>query len=404
LNSRPSPAADATAPTRLSPSLVLLLAGGTGLAVATLYYNQPILGILGADIGAGARAVGWIPALTQLGYALGLLLLAPLGDRYDRRNIILGKALALCAALLLVGAAPTIAGILAASLLVGLAATLAQDIVPAAAALAAPARRGKAVGQVMTGLLLGILLSRVASGLVAEQFGWRTVFIAAAVSIAALAVVLWRGLPRFAPTVSVGYGALLGSLVTLWRQHGALRRAALAQGLLSVAFSAFWSTLAVMLHDEPFRLGSAAAGAFGLAGAAGALAAPLAGRISDKRGPEPVTRLAAALAVASFAFMACLPWLPAGARLALIAVCAVGFDLGIQASLIAHQTIIYGIAPEARSRLNAVLMVGVFIGMATGGVLGGQVLASWGWTGVVALATAASGAALYVRLRGARRH
>ena len=382
----------------LPASLVLLLATGAGLSVASLYYAQPMLGVLGADIGASGRAVGFIPTLTQLGYALGILLLAPLGDRFDRRRIVLAKAAALCAALLVAGAAPSIGVLLAASLAIGLAATMAQDIVPAAATLAPEASRGKTVGTVMTGLLLGILLSRVVSGFVAEHFGWRSMFIAAAASIALVGAAAWRGLPRFRPTTHLAYGALLGSLATLWSRHGTLRRAALAQGLLAVGFSAFWSTLAVMLHGEPFHLGSAAAGAFGLAGAAGALAAPLAGRLADRRGPELVTRLGAGLVVVSFAAMGLAPLMPPHAQLWLLALAAVGFDLGMQAALIAHQTIVYGIEPGARSRLNAVLFTAMFIGMAAGSALGALALAQWGWVGVTGLATGTAAAALAVRL------
>ncbi|CAO3358825.1 MFS transporter [Azospirillum palustre] len=382
----------------ISRPLVFLMAAGTGLAAATLYYSQPMLGVLGADIGAADRTVGWVPTLTQLGYAFGILLLAPLGDRFDRRRIILAKVSVLVAALLAAGFAPSIGGLLAASLVMGLSATLAQDIVPAAATLAPAEHRGRVVGTVMTGLLLGILLSRVVSGVIAEQFGWRAVFVAAAGSIALLGAALWRGLPRFAPTTDLGYGELLGSLVTLWARHPGLRRAAMAQGLLSLGFSAFWSTLAVMLHGAPFHLGAAAAGAFGLAGAAGALVAPIAGRIADSRGPALMTRLGAGLAMLSFAAMALSPLLPEGGRLWLLVASAVGFDLGVQASLISHQTIVYGIDPAARSRLNAILMVGMFIGMAAGATLGSQALAAWGWNGVVAVATAASAAALVLRL------
>jgi predicted MFS family arabinose efflux permease len=383
----------------LSSSLTFLLAGGTGLTVAALYYSQPTLGVLAGDLHATPREIGWIPTLTQLGYALGLLLLAPLGDRFDRRNIILLKAAILCAALLLTGFAPGLPLLLVASLLVGLFATVAQDIVPAAATLAPPHERGKAVGTVMTGLLMGILLSRVVSGFVAETFGWRAMFIAAAASIALLAVVLAKGLPRFAPTSTQSYPALLKSLVHLWFEYPKLRQAALAQSLLALGFSAFWSTLAVMLHEAPFHLGSAAAGAFGLAGAAGALAAPFAGRLADRRGADWVLRVAVSIAVLSFASMLLMPLLPVAAQLALLALATVGFDLGVQASLISHQTIVYGIAPEARSRLNAVLMTCMFIGMATGGLLGAQALASWGWMGVVGLATAAAIGALIVRFK-----
>nr|WP_240655916.1 MFS transporter [Paraburkholderia phosphatilytica] len=382
----------------LTPRLVLLLAAGAGLGVAPLYYSQPMLGVLGADTGASARIVGLVPTLTQLGYAVGILFLAPLGDRFDRRRVILVKAASLVAALLLAALSPSIGLLLVASLATGIAATLAQDIVPAAAMLAPQAHRGKVVGTVMTGLLLGILLSRVVSGCVAGELGWRATFGLAAASVAAIGVASWRGLPRFAPTTTLPYGALLASLAQLWRGHRALRRAALAQGLLAIGFSAFWSTLAMMLRGAPFHLGSAAAGAFGLAGAAGALAAPLAGRLADRRGPELVTRLGAALATLSFAAMGFMPLLSPHAQLALLAVCALGFDLGFQTMLIAHQTIIYGLDPVARSRLNAVLFVGMFIGMATGAAAGSVLLAQWGWTAVTVLATTMGLAALTVRL------
>jgi predicted MFS family arabinose efflux permease len=342
--------------------------------------------------------VGFVPTLTQLGYALGILLLAPLGDRFDRRRIILLKAAVLSVALLVGGLAPGIGLLLAVSFAVGLAATLAQDLVPAAAALAPEGHRGKVVGSVMTGLLLGILLSRVISGVVAEHFGWRTMYLSAAASVALSGVVAWRGLPRFRPTSTLTYGALLGSLVSLWREHGALRRAALAQGLLSVGFSAFWSTLAVMLHGAPFHLGSGAAGAFGLAGAAGALGAPVAGRIADRFGPAMVTRLGAGLTAVSFATMFVSPWLEPGTRLWLIAASAIGFDLGVQMTLVAHQTLVFGLEPAARSRLNAVLFVCVFIGMSLGAASGSLVLARWGWAAVTLLATVSALAALLVRL------
>lgn len=374
--------------------LILLLAVGAGLGAATLYYAQPMLGVLGGEFQATPGAIGLVPTLTQLGYALGILLLAPLGDRFDRRYIILVKIGALTAALLTAAAAPTLGVLLVASLAIGVAATLAQDIVPAAATLAPDAQRGKMVGMVMTGLLLGILLSRVVSGWVADQWGWRTMFVGAAASIALLGVAVWVRLPRFVPTTALSYGALLGSLLTLWRRHAELRRAAVAQGLLSIGFSAFWSTLAVMLHAAPFHLGSGAAGAFGLAGAAGALAAPLAGRIADRKGPELVTRLGAVLVAAAFLAMAL------GAdQLWLIALGAVVFDLGFQATLVAHQSIVYSIEPAARSRLNAVLFVGMFTGMSSGAFLGSLVLGQWGWVGVCVLAVVSALSALAVRLR-----
>lgn len=385
------------APT-LSPPLLLLMACGAGMSVASLYYNQPMLGIMGADLHLPDRAMGLVPTLTQLGYALGILFLAPLGDRYDRRTIILVKSALLALALGLGALAPGLAALLASSLAIGLTATLAQDIVPAAATLADNARRGRVVGTVMTGLLLGIILSRVVSGLIAQHWGWRATFACAAVMIVVFGLVAARGLPRFRPDSRLAYGALMGSLAGLWRRHPSLRRAALAQGLQSVGFSAFWSTLALMLHGAPFHLGSGVAGAFGLAGAVGALAAPLAGRLADKTGPERVARLGISLTALAFAAQFLLPLGSVPAQLALLAGVTLVFDLGVQVSLIAHQTQVYSLEPAARSRLNALLMVGMFIGMALGSTLGSWLLAAAGWTGVSALTTLAALGALAVRL------
>mgnify|MGYP000974592286 FL=1 len=377
----------------IDDALVFLLACTAGLGVATLYYNQPILGVLATDFHATAGEIGYIPTLTQIGYTIGILLLAPLGDRYDRRRVILSKILMLGLGLLVMAATQSLTQLGAASIVIGIAATLAQDCVPAAATLAPEARRGQIVGSVMMGLLLGILLSRVVSGVVAEALGWRTMFVLAAVAVGVLGLVAHRRLPAFAPTTDLPYHTLLGSLLTLWRRHAELRRAAIAQGFLCAAFSAFWSTLAIMLHEPPFSYGSAVAGCFGLAGAAGALAAPIAGRIADYYGPEAVTQLGAALVLVSFAGFAIAPqslwWLIAGTLL---------FDLGIQASMVAHQSIIYRLDPAARSRLNALLIGSMFTGMAGGSALGSLALLHAGWRGVALFAVTCSLGALAVRI------
>lgn len=386
-----------TAGSGLSAGLTLLLAMGAGLSVASLYYSQPMLGVLGEDTGASAQALGLVPTLTLLGYALGILLTAPLGDRHDRRILILIKVAMLVASLLAAALSPSVAVLLAASLVMGVAATLAQDIVPAAATLAPEAERGRVVGTVMTGLLLGILLSRVVAGFTAEHLGWRAMFFGAALATAVLGAALWRFLPHFKPTTQLAYGALLGSLLGLWRQHAVLRRAAIAQGLLAVGFSAVWSTLAIWLHGAPFHLGASAAGAFGLAGAAGALAAPVFGRLADRHGAHTITVLGAGIAAASFAAMALTLWLPSELQLWWLAAAVLGFDLGFQAALISHQTLIYGIDPGARSRLNAVLFVSMFSGMALGAALASQLFAHGGWTAVSALATGAALVAVLVR-------
>ena len=363
--------------------VIFMLALGAGFSVASIYYAQPLLPLMGADLHLSIEGMGLVPTLTHAGYALGILFLLPLGDRHDRRTLILIKSAAL--ALFLLGCSLTgqIHSLLLASLLIGMAATMAQDIVPAAAILAPEGKQGKTVGTVMTGLLMGILLSRTVSGVVGEAFGWRVMYQLAAASIAFIGVMMWFVLPRFAIHSTLSYPAL--------------RRAALAQGFLSIAFSAFWSTLAVMLLER-YHLGSAVAGGFGIAGAAGALAAPLAGGLADKLGAGKVTQLGAVLVTVSFALMFLMPALGVHGQLMLIAISAVGFDLGLQSSLVAHQNLVYSLEPQARGRLNALLFTVVFIGMALGSALGSNIYSLAGWTGVVALATVCGVIALVIRL------
>lgn len=393
-----SPTREQASATGVPTSLVLLLALSAGLTVASIYYSQPMLGVLGEEMRAGPQALGLVPTLAQLGYAAGILLSAPLGDRYDRRTIILIKCALLVVSLLAAAASPGIGFLLGASLVIGVGATAAQDAVPAAASLATDAHRGRVVGSVMTGLLLGILLSRVVSGLVAEHFGWRAMFVVAAVSVAVLGVALWRKLPAFMPTTTQSYGVLLRSMLGLWQRHAAVRRAALAQGALAVGFSAVWSTLAIFLHGAPFHMGSAAAGAFGVAGAAGALAAPVFGRLSDRHGGHRMALIGAAIALVSFGAMAFLPWLGREAQIGLLIACVVGFDLGVQGMLVSHQTIVYGTDPAARGRLNAMLFVMMFIGMAVGAALGSGAFARWGWGAVTALCVASAVLSIGIRL------
>lgn len=386
-----------TASTQANGLLIFILALGAGFSVAAIYYAQPLLPLMGSTLNLSVEGMGLIPTLTQAGYALGILFLLPLGDRYDRRTLILLKSLSLAVLLLVYSLTQQFHSLLAVSLLIGMAATMAQDIVPAAAILAPAGKQGKMVGTVMTGLLLGILLSRTVSGVVGELFGWRVMYQAAAVSIALIGALLSRVLPNFTAHSELHYPALMASMAHLWRRYPTLRRAAMAQGFLSIAFSAFWSTLAVMLAEH-YHMGSAVAGGFGIAGAAGALAAPLAGGLADKVGAEKVTQLGALLVSISFALMLLLPVLPPMAQLALIAVSAVGFDLGLQSSLVAHQNLVYSLEPQARGRLNALLFTGVFIGMSVGSVLGTQVYAIAGWEGVVVLATIAGLVALAIRI------
>lgn len=373
-------------------SVVLLLAVGAGLTVASLYYNQPMLAALAADLKTTPARIGLVPTMTQVGYSVGILGFAPLGDKLDRRRVILAKCVALVAALVGAALAPNAEVIIALSLLLGILATAAQDLVPAAAAIAPAESRGRIVGTVMTGLLLGILLSRVVSGAVSQFVSWRAVFAGAAGLVGALTLLLaWR-LPSFPPTTDKSYGELLLSIVSLIRTVPPLRRAALTQAILSFAFSGFWSTLALGLDGPPFHLRSSVAGAFGIAGAAGALAAPIAGGFADKRGPVAVARLGAIVSLVSFAAMAGL-----SGSLIMLVIGTIVFDAGTQSSLIAHQTIVYAQDPSARSRLNAVLVSGMFIGMASGAFTATRVFGAFGFFGVLVLCTGAALVAVVVR-------
>lgn len=386
----------------LRPTTILLLAAVAGMSVATLYYSQPMLPLMRSSLGVSSSQIGLVPMLIQLGYALGLLCLAPLGDRYDRRKIIMGKAALLIIALGAAVLARSMLLMCAASFVIGLNATLAQDAVSSAASLAPETQRGKIVGSVMSGLLLGILLSRVASGAIAEHFGWQTSYVLAGISILGVILIAWRALPSVPASTHQSYGTLMRSLAGLWGKYSELRRAAFAQALLAVGFSAFWSTLALMLADS-YHLGSSVAGAFGIAGAAGALIAPVAGRVADRRGPEIVTKLGIGLSLVSFASMLAIPQLPTVLQLWALGLAVVLFDLGVQATMIAHQTIIYSLDPLARSRLNAILFTLMFTGMATGAGLGSLLYGQFGWFGVVILSTAASTGAFVLKSSKAQR-
>ncbi|ACA20304.1 major facilitator superfamily MFS_1 [Methylobacterium sp. 4-46] len=356
-----------TPATRLSLSLI---AGG---AVANIYYNQPLLAVLAQDLGAAASSL--VPTATLAGYGLGILGLVPMGDRYPRRGLIVGQLLLLSGALVLAALAPGLGTLAAASFLIGVLSTAAQQAVPFAAELAPDASRGRMVGQVMTGLLLGILLARTLSGLVGAWFGWRAMFGAACGLSLALAALAALTLPATRAATRLPYGALMASVLDLARGQAPLRRAALSQALLFAAFNAFWTSLALFVEGPPFRLDPAGAGLFGLIGAAGALCAPYAGRFADAKSPRPVVIGGALLTLASFAVFGLL----GGRSLAAMALGVLLIDIGINTALIANQTRVYALAAGARGRINTVFFTAVFIGGALGASAGTRAFAAGGW-------------------------
>jgi predicted MFS family arabinose efflux permease len=374
----------ASTPARLTPAVTLAMAVAAGFAGANVWYNQPMLGVIGRDLHAGSGQLALIPTATQVGFAAGILFLVPLGDRMDRRALILRQLGWLALAVLAAALAPSTAALIAASAAVGIGACIAQQIVPFAAELAEPHARGRAVGTVMSGLFTGILLGRVLSGWVAGHFGWRVMFGLATLLALAVGALLARILPRSRPHVSSSYGALMVSLVALVRGYPRLRQAALIQAGQFGAFSAFWSVLALKLQAPPLHLGSDVAGLFGILGAAGILAATVAGRLADRYGSRPVVAGGVLLSAASWAAFAFLPGLAA------LIVGLILLDLGVQSAQLGNQSVIYALAPEARGRMNTVFMTVMFVGGAIGSAGAGFAWISFGWLGVCAVGLALS--------------
>lgn len=361
--------------------LVFAMACACGIAVANIYYNQPMLGVITRSF-PDELAPSLIPTATQFGYATGLLLLVPLGDLMERRRLIVSQFLVLALSLLFAAISSTGWALLGASLFIGFSASVTQQIIPAAASLASDNRRGSVVGSVMSGLLSGMLLSRILAGSIATNYGWRVMFLLAIPLVLTGATAMALVLPFSRPTTSMKYGSLLRSLLQLWRDEPRLRRATFIQGLIFAVFSAFWTILALHLEQPPFHFGADVAGLFGIIGVVGVFAAPVAGRLADRRGPGQV--------VSTGAFATLLAWLVLAGwnSLAGLVFGVMLLDFGMQSSIVANQKVIYGLKPQARNRVNSLFMVGMFIGGSLGS--GGAMLA-WkvaGWQGVASSAIA----------------
>jgi predicted MFS family arabinose efflux permease len=358
--------------------VTFLLAVGCGLLAANIYYAQPLIGLIAPSIGLDDRAASLIVTFTLGGYCAGLILLVPLGDLIENRALVFWTLCAVVLALLCATFAPSAPLFLAACLFIGLVSVAAQMLVPIAAHLAPDASRGRMVGNVMSGLLTGIMLSRPISSLIANTFGWRAVFGFSALAIVVLAGVLRVLLPRREPTVDHSYFELLGSLWTLLQTYPLLRRRAAYQATHFAAFSLFWTTAPLLLAGPTFNLSQRGIGLFALAGAAGAIVAPIAGRLADRGWTQLVTGLS--MVVVSGSFL--LAKLGGGGSMAALVAAGILLDGAVQANQIVGQRAIYTLSAEARSRLNGLYVALFFIGGAAGSAIASLVYALSGWTGI----------------------
>ena len=369
-------------PPALTPAVprgtTLLLAASCGLIAANLYYGQPLAGPISASLGLSHAGAGLIVTMTQLGYGAGLLFIVPLGDLVENRRLILGATALATLALLGAGFAPGAGVFLAAALMIGLGSVAVQILVPYAAHFAPEAKRGQVVGNVMSGLMLGIMLSRPVASFIAEVSSWRAVFFASTVVMMLLMAVLFRALPARVPAHRLGYGDLLASMLRLARTVPLLRRRALYQFCLFGAFSLFWTTTPLLLAGPLYNLSQAGIAFFALAGVAGAVSAPLAGRVADRGWTRPASGLAILLVGASFGLThLAVPGSPLA--LGLLVAAAILLDFGVTASLVLSQRAIFAIGADVRARLNGLFMAFFFMGGAVGSAVGGWAYAQGGW-------------------------
>jgi predicted MFS family arabinose efflux permease len=348
-----------------------------GASVATIYYNQPLLLEISRTFRVSPAAGGAIPVATQLGFAAGILLFVPLGDVTERRKLILRLFAAVSLALAAAGLAPSFWVLVAASVAIGMTASVTHIMVPIAPELAGPGEGGRAIGAVMSGLLLGILLGRTVSGAIAEAFGWRAVFLLAAVSTGAFVPLLaWR-MPVLPPPRPLPYAEALRSLWDLIRQQPVLREASAVGFLVFAAFISFWTNLTFFLGSPHYRLGAGVAGGFGLVGAAGALVASPVGRLADRRGARFTLTLALGFVTAGYVLL----WV-FGYRIAGLIAGVVVLDIGQQSMQVSNQTRIFSLSRAARSRINTVYMIVFFLGGALGSALSALAWSRWQWSGV----------------------
>lgn len=368
---------------------MLAFAIASGVSVANLYYAQPLLDAIAATLHVRPGTAAIVVTATQLGYAAGLVFVVPLGDLLERRGLITGLMLASTLALLVAAAAPSLAVLGGALAVVGVTSTVAQVLVPLSSELADEADRGRVVGTVMSGLLLGILVARTVSGIVAGLAGWRAIYVVAAVAMLVCVVILRRAVPAGRGDSQLSYGPLVRSAAALVRTEPVLRLRMFYGAAGMLGFSAFWTTLTLLLADPPYAYGEVTIGLFGLLGVAGAASAQLAGRLADRGRLHQATGGFLAVVLASWGLLALAPH----SLLALMAGIVL-FDLGVQGQHISNQNAIYAAVPHARSRVTTAYMTHNFLWGAVGSGAAAAAYGSGGWTAVSGIGAGVAALAL----------
>jgi predicted MFS family arabinose efflux permease len=379
---------------QISGITVLAMALASGISVANLYYSQPLLGQMGQTFGVG-HAAGYIPAFTLIGLILGMVLFVPLGDMFERRSLIVAACAFAAVAAAAVALAPNFACLAIASLVLGTASIVHHLILPFAAQVAPSRERGKVVGIILSGIILGTLLARTVSGIVAAELGWRMMYWIATTLMITLAISVNSILPECPPPEAITYRELLRSLITIAQEQPLLRESSLIGAMMFGALNAFWVTLIFFLEAPPYHYGERAAGLFGLVGAIGAAAAPLIGRLADSRGAKFGLNLGLLTSLIAFIGL----WL-FGHVLSALIVGVIFLDAGVQASQVSNQTRIYSLLPEAPSRVNTIYMTSFFGGGAFGAALGAYGWGSMQWNGVCIVGIGMLFVALSVHLCG----
>lgn len=362
----------------ISSGLIILLATACGIIVANLYYAQPLIGLISNEIGLSNSSAGLIVTLTQIGYVVGLLFLVPLGDIVENKKLILILLFLSAFALISMVFVKSATLLLIASFFIGLGSVAAQVLVPLVSYLSLENARGRVVGNVMSGLLLGIMLARPISSLVADMWGWNAIFALSATVIIVLAFVLSKVLPTRKPKAKTNYIALLNSMWQLLRTTPILRRRAIYHACVFGAFSLFWTTVPLLLSSPAFHFSQTAIALYALVGITGAIAAPIGGRLADLGWTRPATGIALTVVIISLI----LPLFiqsssPFG--IAVLVIAAILLDMGVSANLVLSQRLIFSLSPEIRSRLNGLFMAIFFLGGAVGSFIGGWAYALGGW-------------------------